>query len=62
MLTRVDVQSENPFYLQIRDARPSDSIHVAKIEGLGPPDIDIQMGDYARDGDTTVAGGFLLVM
>ena len=50
MLTRVDVQSENPFYLNIRDARPSDSIIVAKIEGLDPPDIDLFMGDYARDG------------
>lgn len=50
MLTRVDVQSENPFYLNIRDARPSDSIIVAKIEGLDPPDIDLYMGDYARDG------------
>lgn len=50
MLTRVDVQSENPFFLNIRDARPTDSIIVAKIEGLDPPDIDLFMGDYARDG------------
>lgn len=50
MLTRVDVQSENPFYLQIRDARPTDSIIVEKIEGLDPPDIDLFVGDYARDG------------
>lgn len=50
MLTRVDVQSENPFFLNIRDARPTDSIIVEKIEGLGPPDIDLFMGDYARDG------------
>lgn len=50
MLTRVDVQSENPFYLNIRDARPTDSIIVEKIEGLSPPDIDLFMGDYARDG------------
>lgn len=50
MLTRVDVLSENPFYLNIRDARPTDSIIVEKIEGLGPPDIDTFMGDYARDG------------
>lgn len=50
MLTRVDVQSENPFYLNIRDSRPTDSIIVEKIEGLGPPDVDLFMGDYARDG------------
>lgn len=50
MLTRVDVQSENPFYLQIRDARPTDSIIVEKIEGLDPPNIDLFIGDFARDG------------
>ena len=50
MLTRVDVVSENPFFLNIRDARPTDSIIVDKIEGLDPPDIDTFMGDYARDG------------
>lgn len=50
MLTRVDVQSENPFYLNIRDARPTDSIIVEKIEGLSPPDVDLFVGDYARDG------------
>lgn len=50
MLTSVDVQSENPFILEIRDARPTDSIIVEKIEGLGPPDVDLFMGDYARDG------------
>lgn len=50
MLTRVDVQSENPFYLEIRNAKPSDSIIVEKIEGLDPPDINLFVGDYARDG------------
>lgn len=50
MLTRVDVQSENPFFLEIRNAKPSDSIRVEKIEGLGPPDVDLFMGEYARDG------------
>ena len=50
MLTRVDVVSENPFYLNIRGARPTDSIVVDKIVGLDPPDIDTFMGDFARDG------------
>lgn len=52
MLTRVDVQSENPFYMEIRDSKPTDSIIVEKIEGLDPPDITLFMGDYARDGGT----------
>lgn len=50
MLTRVDVLSENPFYLKVRDAQPTDSIIIEKIEGLNPPDIDLFLGDYARDG------------
>lgn len=50
MLTRVDVQSENPLQLHLEDARPDDSIIVDKIEGLDPPDIDLFLGDYARDG------------
>ena len=50
MLTRVDVLSENPFYMDIRGARPTDSIIVDKIDGLDPPDIELFMGDYARDG------------
>jgi hypothetical protein len=50
MLTSVDVQSENPFVLEIRNAMPTDSVIVEKIEGLGPPDVDLFMGDYARDG------------
>jgi len=50
MLTRVDLQSESPFYLNVRDARPDDSVIVDKIEGLDPPAVDLFMGDYARDG------------
>lgn len=50
MLTRVEVQSENSFFLEIQNARPTDSIRLEKIDGLDPPDIDIFMGDYARDG------------
>lgn len=50
MLTRVDVQSENPFYLNIRGAKPTDSIRCEKIEGLDPPGVSLFMGDYARDG------------
>lgn len=50
MLTRVDVQSENPFFLEIRNAKPTDSIRLEKIEGLGPPDVNLFLGDFARDG------------
>lgn len=50
MLTRVDVLSENPFRLNIRDAKPTDSIIVDKIEGLTPPAVDLYMGEYVRDG------------
>ncbi len=50
MLSRVVVQSENPFYLELANARPDDSIIVNRIEGLDPPDIDLFVGDYARDG------------
>lgn len=50
MLTRVDVLSEEPFYLKIRDAKPTDSIIVEKIEGLTPPAVDLFLGEYARDG------------
>lgn len=50
MLTRVDVQSENPFYFNIAEASPRDSIIITKIEGLDPPAVDLYMGEYARDG------------
>lgn len=50
MLTRVDVQSETPFYLNVRDASPTDSIIVDSITGLDPPDLDLFLGEYARDG------------
>lgn len=50
MLSRVVVQSENPLYLELENARPDDSIIVDKIDGLDPPDIDLFLGDYARDG------------
>lgn len=50
MLSRVVVQSENPFYLEIENAKPDDSIILDRIEGLDPPDIDLFVGDYARDG------------
>lgn len=50
MLTQVDVQSEVPMALEIRDSKPTDSIILKKIDGLGPPSVDLFLGEYARDG------------
>lgn len=50
MLSRVVVQSETPLELELSGARPDDPIIVDKIDGLDPPDIDLFLGDYARDG------------
>lgn len=50
MLTRIDVDSENPFYIPILGAAPKDSLMVRTITGLNPPDKDLFIGDYARDG------------
>jgi hypothetical protein len=57
MLSRVvvnahqpNLQSEFELTLELENARPDDSIIVDKIDGLDPPDIDLYLGDYARDG------------
>lgn len=50
MLTRIDVDSENAFYVPILGASPKDSLLIRSIAGLGPPDVDLFIGDYARDG------------
>jgi hypothetical protein len=50
LLTRIDVLSENAFYLPILGITPKDSLLIRKITGLNPPDINLFMGDYARDG------------
>lgn len=50
MLTRIDVDSENAFFIPILGATPKDSLLVQKITGLNPPDVTLFMGDYARDG------------
>lgn len=52
MLTKIDVDSENAFLIQILGATPKDSLLVRKITGLSPPDINLFIGDYARDGGT----------
>lgn len=50
MLTRIDIESENPFYVPIAGASPKDSLLLRQIDGLDPPDVDLFIGDYARDG------------
>lgn len=50
MLTKIDVDGENAFYIPILGVTPKEPILIRKITGLNPPDIDLYIGDYARDG------------
>jgi hypothetical protein len=50
LLTQIDVNSENAFYVPIQGATPKDSLLVRNITGLTPPDINLFIGDYSRDG------------
>lgn len=50
MLTQIDVDSENAFKLPIFGVTPKDSLLVRSVTGLNPPDINLFIGDYARDG------------
>jgi hypothetical protein len=50
LLTQIDVDSENAFLVPILGVTPKDSLLVRKITGLNPPDIQLFIGDYARDG------------
>lgn len=50
MLTQIDVDCDNPFYMSVLGANPRDSLIIESVTGLGPPDISLFVGDYARDG------------
>lgn len=50
MLTQIDINSENAFFVRVVGATAKDSLLVRKITGLSPPDISLFIGDYARDG------------
>jgi hypothetical protein len=50
MLTQIDVICDNPFYISVLGARPRDSLILERVTGLGPPDISLFVGDYAKDG------------
>lgn len=52
MLTQIDVDSDNSFTVPILGATPKTSLLVRKIAGLDPPDINLFIGDYSRDGGT----------
>lgn len=50
MLTQIDVVCDNPFFISVLGANPRDSLILERVTGLGPPDISLFVGDYARDG------------
>lgn len=52
MLTQIDIESENAFFIPILGVTPKDSLLIKKITGLNPPDINLFIGDYSRDGGT----------
>lgn len=51
MLTQVGIEFENDeLIIPILGVTPKDSLLIRKITGLSPPDIDLFIGDYSRDG------------
>lgn len=52
MITQVDFMSANSFFVPVHGAKPKDSLHIRKITGLDPPDPDLFIGEYSRDGGT----------
>ena len=57
MLTQIDVvygneQGEQALALPILGVTPKESLLIRKVTGLNPPDIDLFLGDYSRDGGT----------
>lgn len=50
MLTSIDINSDNTFSVPILGVTPKDSILVRQITGLNPPDLNLFIGDYSRDG------------
>lgn len=53
MLTQIGVEFEgDELIIPILGVSPKESLLVRKITGLSPPDVDLFIGDYARDGGT----------
>lgn len=55
MLTQIDVvygneQGEQALALPILGVTPKESLLIRKVTGLNPPDADLFIGEYARDG------------
>lgn len=51
MLTKVGIEFEgNELIIPILDATTKDSLLIRKITGLNPPDPNLFIGDYSRDG------------
>lgn len=50
MLTRIDILSENSFYIPILGVTPKDSLLLYKVTGLNAADVNLFIGQYSRDG------------
>lgn len=50
MLTQVNLVGDETINMNVLGAGPRDSLQVRKITGLGPPDVDLFLGEYAGDG------------
>lgn len=50
MLTRIDVVADETITLPVIGASTAWSYLLKKVTGLNPPDIDLFVGEYARDG------------
>lgn len=50
MLTHIGVASENAFILPIHGLTPKDSLLLRSVTGLNPPDINLFIGEFSRDG------------
>lgn len=50
MLTQVNLVGDTTINMNVLGAGPRDSLQVRKITGLSPPDVDLFIGEYARDG------------
>ena len=50
MLSQIVVEGENPLTIPVAGATPKSSLLIRKITGLNPADLDLFLGEYARDG------------
>lgn len=50
MLAKIYVDSENSFVIPVLGATAKDSIVIRKVTGLSPPDVNLFIGEFSRDG------------